>query len=461
MMFPKIQHIHFVGIGGSGMSGIAEVLLTRGYHVTGSDLASSDVTRRLEALGGTVFIGHDASHVKGAQVVVVSSAVQDSNPEVVAAKTNVVPVIPRAEMLAELMRLKFGVAIAGAHGKTTTTSLVASVLAHAGLDPTFVVGGKVNAMGTHARLGRSDLLIAEADESDGSFLRLSPSIAVVTNVDREHLDHYGSMDRLEAAFLEFVNKVPFYGAAVLCADDVRLRAMLPQMQKRYVTYGIHASSDAHVPDFQATEITVQRGVTNFRVRHQGKELGPFRLTIPGVHNVSNALAAIAVALELDAPLDLIRTGMAAFSGVERRFHVRGEKDGVVVVDDYGHHPTEIRLTLATVKTVWPGRLVVIFQPHRYSRTRDLVDDFAHAFDQADVVYVTPVYAAGESPVPGVSGETLVERIRAAGHPEVHWMDHADGAISRLIPELQPGDRVLTLGAGDVWKMGVELLRTLE
>lgn len=461
MMFPKIQHIHFVGIGGSGMSGIAEVLLTRGYHVTGSDLASSDVTRRLEALGGTVFIGHDASHVKGAQVVVVSSAVQDCNPEVVAAKTNVVPVIPRAEMLAELMRLKFGVAIAGAHGKTTTTSLVASVLAHAGLDPTFVVGGKVNAMGTHARLGRSDLLIAEADESDGSFLRLSPSIAVVTNVDREHLDHYGSMDRLEAAFLEFVNKVPFYGAAVLCADDVRLRAMLPQMRKRYVTYGIHASSDAHVPDFQATEITVQRGVTNFRVRHQGKELGPFRLTIPGVHNVSNALAAIAVALELDAPLDLIRTGMAAFSGVERRFHVRGEKDGVVVVDDYGHHPTEIRLTLATVKTVWPGRLVVIFQPHRYSRTRDLVDDFAHAFDQADVVYVTPVYAAGESPLPGVSGETLVERIRAAGHPEVHWMENADGAISRLIPELQPGDRVLTLGAGDVWKMGVELLRTLE
>lgn len=461
MMFPKIQHIHFVGIGGSGMSGIAEVLLTRGYHVTGSDLASSDVTRRLEALGGTVFIGHDASHVKGAQVVVVSSAVQDSNPEVVAAKTNVVPVIPRAEMLAELMRLKFGVAIAGAHGKTTTTSLVASVLAHAGLDPTFVVGGKVNAMGTHARLGRSDLLIAEADESDGSFLRLSPSIAVVTNVDREHLDHYGSMDRLEAAFLEFVNKVPFYGAAVLCADDVRLRAMLPQMRKRYVTYGIHASSDAHVPDFQATEITVQRGVTNFRVWHQGKELGPFRLTIPGVHNVSNALAAIAVALELDAPLDLIRTGMAAFSGVERRFHVRGEKDGVVVVDDYGHHPTEIRLTLATVKTVWPGRLVVIFQPHRYSRTRDLVDDFAHAFDQADVVYVTPVYAAGEAPVPGVSGETLVERIRTAGHPEVHWMENADGAISRLIPELQPGDRVLTLGAGDVWKMGVELLRTLE
>lgn len=461
MMFRKIQHIHFVGIGGSGMSGIAEVLLTRGYHVTGSDLASSDVTRRLETLGGTIFIGHEESHVNGAQVVVVSSAVRDSNPEVVAAKKNVVPVIPRAEMLAELMRLKFGVAIAGAHGKTTTTSLVASVLAHAGLDPTFVVGGKVNAMGTHARLGRSDLLIAEADESDGSFLRLSPSIAVVTNVDREHLDHYGSMDRLEAAFLEFVNKVPFYGAAVLCADDVRLRAMLPQIRKRYVTYGLHASSDAHVPDFQATEVTVQRGVTTFRARRHGKELGPFRLNIPGVHNVSNALAAIAVALELDVPLDLIRTGMAAFSGVERRFHVRGEKDGIVVVDDYGHHPTEIRLTLATVKTVWPGRLVVIFQPHRYSRTRDLLDDFVQAFDQADVLYVTPVYAAGESPVTGASGETLAERIRTAGHPAVHWMEKTDGVVSRLISELRPGDRVLTLGAGDVWKMGVELLKTLD
>lgn len=443
------------------MSGIAEVLLTQGYRVTGSDLASSDVTLRLETLGGTIFIGHDESHVNGAQVVVVSSAVQDSNPEVVAAKTNLVPVIPRAEMLAELMRLKFGVAIAGAHGKTTTTSLVASVLAHAGLDPTFVVGGKVNAMGTHARLGRSDLLIAEADESDGSFLRLSPSIAVVTNVDREHLDYYGSMDRMEAAFLEFVNNVPFYGAAVLCADDLRLRAMLPQMRKRYVTYGIHPSSDAHVPDFQATEITVQRGVTDFRARRQGKDLGPFRLNVPGVHNVSNALAAIAVAWELDVPLDLIRTGMAAFSGVERRFHVRGEKEGIVVVDDYGHHPTEIRLTLATVKTVWPGRLVVIFQPHRYSRTRDLLDDFAHAFDQADALYVTPVYAAGESPITGVSGETLVERVRAAGHPSVHWMENADGAVSRLIPELHPGDRVLTLGAGDVWKLGVELLKTLD
>ena len=441
------------------MSGIAEVLLTLGYHVTGSDVAPSDNTRRLETLGGRISIGHDASHVEGAQVVVISSAVQASNPEVVAAKQRVVPVIPRAEMLAELMRLKFGVAIAGSHGKTTTTSIVASVLAHAGLDPTFVVGGKVNAMGTHARLGRSDLLIAEADESDGSFLRLSPAIAVVTNIDLEHIDHYRSMDRLKAAFLEFVNKVPFYGAAILCADDVQLRAMLPQVQKRYVTYG-RKSSDSSTPDLCATDVAIKGRTTNFRVQFRKRTLGPFRLNIPGVHNVSNALAAIGVGLELDVPLDLIRTGVASFSGVERRFHIRGEKRGVVVVDDYGHHPTEIRVTLAAARAVWSGRLVVIFQPHRYSRTRDLLDDFANAFEQADVLYVTPIYAAGEESIEGVSGEILAERIRATGHPAVHWMEKTDALISPLASELRAGDTVLTLGAGDVWKVGVELLESL-
>ncbi len=442
------------------MSGIAEVLLTLGYHVTGSDVAPSDNTRRLETLGGIISIGHDASHVEGAQVVVISSAVQASNPEVVEAKKNVVPVIPRAEMLAELMRLKFGVAIAGAHGKTTTTSIVASVLAHAGLDPTFVVGGKVNAMGTHARLGRSDLLIAEADESDGSFLRLSPAIAVVTNIDREHIDHYQSMDRLKAAFVEFVNKIPFYGVAILCADDVHLRAMLPQIQKRYVTYGREGSSDASLPDLRATDIVIKGRTTNFRVQFRGQKLGPFRLKIPGVHNVSNALAAIGVGLELDVSLDLIRTGVASFSGVERRFHIRGEKGGMVVVDDYGHHPTEIRLTLAAARAVWSGRLVVIFQPHRYSRTHDLLDDFAKAFKQADIVYVTPIYAAGEDAIEGVSGEILAERIRATGHPAVHWVEKKDALISRLIAELLSEDTVFTLGAGDIWKVGVELLESL-
>ncbi len=442
------------------MSGIAEVLLTLGYHVTGSDIAPSDNTRRLETLGGIISIGHDASHVEGAQVVVISSAVQASNPEVVAATKKVVPVIPRAEMLAELMRLKFGVAIAGAHGKTTTTSIVASVLAHAGLDPTFVIGGKMNAMGTHARLGRSDLLIAEADESDGSFLRLAPAIAVVTNIDREHIDHYQSMDRLKAAFLEFVNKIPFYGVAILCADDVHLRAMLPQIQKRYVTYGREGSSDTSLPDLRATDITIKGRATNFRVQFRGQKLGPFRLNIPGVHNVSNALAAIGVGLELDVPPDLIRTGVASFSGVERRFHIRGEKGGMVVVDDYGHHPTEIRLTLAAARAVWSGRLVVIFQPHRYSRTHDLLDEFAKAFEQADILYVTPIYAAGEDAIEGVSGEILAERIRVTGHPAVHWVEKQDVLISRLIAELRSGDTVLTLGAGDIWKVGVELLESL-
>ena len=441
------------------MSGIAEVLLTLGYHVTGSDVAPSENTRRLETLGGHIAIGHDASHVEGAQVVVISSAVQASNPEVVAAKQRVVPVIPRAEMLAELMRLKFGVAIAGAHGKTTTTSIVASVLAHAGLDPTFVVGGKVNAMGTHARLGRSDLLITEADESDGSFLRLSPSIAVVTNIDREHIDHYGSMDRLKAAFLEFVNKVPFYGVAILCADDALLRQMLPQVQKRYVTYGREASG-SFTPDLYATDIEIKGQTTNFRVQSHEQKLGPFRLMIPGVHNVSNALAAIGVGLELDVPLDLIRAGVASFSGVERRFHIRGEKRGIVVVDDYGHHPTEIRVTLEAARAVWSGRLVVIFQPHRYSRTHDLLDEFAKAFEQADVLYVMPIYAAGETSINGVSGEILAERIRTMGHPAVHWVEKRDEFVGRLVSDLRSGDTVLTLGAGDVWKVGVELLESV-
>ncbi len=459
-MFRKIQRIHLVGIGGSGMSGIAEVLLTLGYQVTGSDAVSSDNTRRLETLGGTIFIGHDAAHVDGVQVVVISSAVPASNPEVVAARQNVIPVIPRAEMLAELMRLKFGVAIAGAHGKTTTTSLVAAMLAHAGLDPTFVVGGKVDAMGTHARLGRSDLLIAEADESDGSFLQLSPAIAVVTNIDREHLDYYASMDRLLAAFLEFVNKIPFYGVAILCGDDPQLRALLPHLRKRYVTYGRQESADVPRPDLYATDIAIEGWSTCFRARFREQSLGSFRLNIPGVHNVSNALAAIGVGLELDVPLDLIRSGVAAFSGVERRFQIRGQQGGIVVVDDYGHHPTEIRVTLATAKAVWPGRLVAVFQPHRYSRTRDLLDDFANAFAQADVLYVTPVYAAGEDAINGVSGEILAERIRATGHPAVQWVEKPDALIARLLRERQSGDVVLTLGAGDIWKVGVTVLESL-
>jgi len=459
-MFRKTQQIHLVGIGGAGMSGIAEVLLTLGYKVTGSDLQASDTTRRLEELGGRIFIGHQESNVGDAQVVVISSAVSPVNPEVVFARAKQVPVIPRAEMLAELMRLKFGVAIAGAHGKTTTTSMVANVLAQGGLDPTMVIGGKVNALGSHARLGRGDLLVAEADESDGSFLRLSPTVVAVTNLDREHLDHYGSMERINESFLEFINKVPFYGLAVLCADDDRLRALFPKIVKRYQTYGLR-EIDGISPDFRATDISLKQWGAEFRAFFRGRSLGPFRLSVPGIHNVSNALAAIAIGVELDVPTDLIRKALAAFTGVERRFHLRGEAAGIMVVDDYGHHPTEIKATLAAAKQGWTDRrLVVLFQPHRYTRTRDLLEDFSRAFTDADRLFLTDIYAASEQPIPGVSGARLAEAIKAAGHPSVTLVERKEDLVNQVLPEIKPGDLVLTLGAGDIWKSGPALLARL-
>src|SRR5215467_13758933 len=459
-MFRKTQQIHLVGIGGAGMSGIAEVLLTLGYKVTGSDLQESDTTRRLEELGGRIFIGHQESNVGEAQVVVMSSAVSPNNPEVVAAKTKQIPVIPRAEMLAELMRLKFGVAIAGAHGKTTTTSMVANVLAQGGLDPTMVIGGKVNALGSHARLGRGELLIAEADESDGSFLRLSPTIVAVTNLDREHLDHYGSMERINESFLEFINKVPFYGLAVLCSDDEPLRALFPRIVKRYHTYGLQ-EREGGGPDFKATDISLKQWSAEFRAYFRGKNLGPFRLAVPGIHNVSNALVAIAVGMELEIPVDLIRKGLAVFTGVERRFHLRGEAGGIMVVDDYGHHPTEVKATLAAAKQGWnERRLVVLFQPHRYTRTRDLLDEFSQAFNDADQLFLTEIYAASEQPIPGVSGAKLAEAIRAAGHPSVTFVERKDQLVDQVLPHLKGGELVLTLGAGDIWKSGPALLGKL-
>ena len=442
------------------MSGIAEVLLTLGYRVSGSDMHDSDTIRHLRELGGQIFIGHDPSYIGDAQVVVVSSAVSSWNSEVIAAKAKVIPVIPRAEMLAELMRLKYGVAIAGSHGKTTTTSMAAAVLAQAGLDPTIVIGGRVNALGSHARLGRSDLLVAEADESDGSFLRLSPTIAAVTNIDREHLDYYGTMERLQDSFLEFINRVPFYGLAVLCVDDEWIRGALPRVVKRYQTYGLHERPGCPPPDFRAVDITVKQWETEFRTYFKGKSLGPFRLALPGVHNVSNALAAIAIGIELDVPVDLVRKGLAAFTGVERRFHLRGEKGGIMVVDDYGHHPTEIRATLAAAKQGWGRRVVVLFQPHRYSRTRDLMTDFVHAFDQADAVFITDIYPAGETAIPGVSGERLAETVRSSGACEVVWIERKEELAKRVLPSLKSGDMVMTLGAGDIWKAGVELLEHL-
>ncbi len=459
-MFRKIQHIHLVGIGGSGMSGIAEVLLTLGYKVTGSDLNYSETVKRLEELGGRIFIGHDAANVGDAQVVVISSAVAPTNPEVAAARAKVIPVIPRAEMLAELMRLKYGIAIAGAHGKTTTTSMVAAVLAQAGLDPTVVIGGKVNALGSHARLGRGDLLVAEADESDGSFLKLSPSVVAVTNIDKEHLEHYGTMERLEGSFLEFVNRVPFYGLAVLCADDERIRSLLPLVVKRYQTYGLQERPGGPAPDFRASDITANQWESEFRAYNRDKNLGPFRISIPGIHNVSNALVAIAIGIELDVPVDLIRKGLASFAGVERRFQLRGEKGGVMVVDDYGHHPSEIKATLAAAKQGWKRRLVVLFQPHRYTRTRDLMEEFARAFGQSDLLFVTDIYPAGEAAIPGITGEKLAAAIRAAGHPAVRWVERKEQLIEQVRAEVQPGDLVITLGAGDIWKAGPGLLERL-
>jgi len=352
------------------------------------------------------------------------------------------------------------VAIAGAHGKTTTTSMVANVLAQGGLDPTMVIGGKVNALGSHARLGRGDLLVAEADESDGSFLRLSPTIVAVTNLDREHLDHYGSMERLNECFLEFINKIPFYGLAVLCSDDERLRALFPRIVKRYHTYGLQ-EREGFIPDFKATDISLKQWGAEFRAHFRGKNLGPFRLAVPGIHNVSNALAAIAIGVELEIPVDLIRKGLAAFTGVERRFHLRGEVNGIMVVDDYGHHPTEVRATLTAAKQGWDRRLVVLFQPHRYSRTRDCIEEFTHAFDQADVVFMTEIYAAGEQPIPGVSGAKLSEGIKAGGHPSITFIERKETLPDQVLPHLKPGDLVLTLGAGDIWKAGTGILARLE
>jgi UDP-N-acetylmuramate--alanine ligase len=454
-MFKRIQQIHFVGIGGAGMSGIAEVLLTIGYKVTGSDLQESETVKRIRSLGGIVFIGHAASNVGTAQVVVISSAVSPTNPEVVAAKAKRVPVIPRAEMLAELMRLKYGVAIAGAHGKTTTTSLVAHVLAEGGLDPTIVIGGKVNALGSHARLGRGELLVAEADESDGSFLKLSPTIVAVTNMDREHLDHYGTMERLHQAFVEFINKIPFYGLAVLCIDDPQLVAMLPSLTKRFQTYGLAQSAD-----LQGADIELQERTAQFSARLKGENLGRFRVAMPGVHNVRNALAAIAIGLELGVPVAQIALALESFTGVERRFQIVGEKGGITMIDDYGHHPTEIKATLAAAKGGSKRRLVVLFQPHRYTRTQDLVDEFAVAFNQADLLFLTEIYAAGESPIPGVTGERLAQTIQGSGGPPLTYVPNKEELVEKVLPHLRPGDMVLTMGAGDIWKTGRALLERL-
>jgi UDP-N-acetylmuramate--alanine ligase len=451
----KKPRIHFVGIGGIGMSGIAEVLLNLGYEISGSDLKASEATARLGSLGGRIFVGHAAAHVATADVVVISSAVRRDNPEVIEARHRNIPVIARAEMLAELMRLKSGIAVAGSHGKTTTTSLVAQVLGHAGLDPTAVVGGRLKDYGTNAKLGKGEWMVAEADESDGSFLKLSPTLAIVTNVDAEHLDHFGSLDRLRQAFLTFANSVPFYGLAVLCLDHPTVQGMIPEIEKRHVTYGL--SSQAH---YRATDVELSGFRSVFTVARGGEGLGRFELPMVGEHNVLNALAAIAVADELSIPVDVTREALSLFRGVDRRFTVRGDAAGVTVVDDYGHHPAEIRATLAGARAAFARRLVVVFQPHRYTRTRDLLEEFATAFNEADAVVVTEIYPSGEEPIAGVNGAAVAEALRRHGHQDAVFVGDRARLCSEVLAKLGKGDLVLTLGAGDITKLGPELLAGL-
>jgi UDP-N-acetylmuramate--alanine ligase len=453
-MFKSHTHIHFVGIGGIGMSGIAEVLLNLGYRVSGTDLKESDITRRLAQLGAAVQLGHHPSHLGDADVVVISSAVRPQNPEVLEARSRGIPVIPRAEMLAELMRMKYGIAVAGSHGKTTTTSLVATVLRLAGLDPTAVIGGKLPSLGSNARLGRGEYLVAEADESDGTFMKLSPTVAVVTNIDPEHLDHYGSLAALQRTFVEFINKVPFYGLAVLCLDHPNVQALLPAVEKRHVTYGL-----APLADFRAIELSFDGLRSRFTAVARGELLGRVELAMPGQHNVLNSLAALAVADFLGVGFDVYREALAGFSGVGRRFTVRGEAGGVLVVDDYGHHPAEVRATLAGARSGFRDRrLVVAFQPHRYTRTRDLMGEFARAFNEAELVAVCDVYAAGEEPIAGVTSERLVAEMRASGHRGALYVPARAEVAAVLVGRLRPGDIFITLGAGDVWMVGEELLK---
>jgi UDP-N-acetylmuramate--alanine ligase len=456
-MFKRYRQIHFVGIGGIGMSGIAELLLNMGYRVTGSDLRRGETVERLEQLGAKVFVGHDAAHVEGAHVVVYSSAVGGENPEIAGARQRGIPVIPRAEMLAELMRLKYGIAVAGTHGKTTTTSMVAAVLAEGGQDPTVVVGGRVLSLGANARLGQGEFLVAEADESDGSFLHLTPTIAVVTTVDAEHLDYYPSVEAIRETFLQFVNKVPFYGAAILCLDQPHIQLMIPRVEKRLITYGLESGAD-----FTARRVVLEGLTSRFEVAHRGSPLGECHLRVPGTHNVLNALAAIAVGVDLELPFATVARALGGFSGVQRRFQVKGEADGVLVVDDYGHHPAEIRATLAAAKAAFDRRVITVFQPHRYTRTHHLRQEFLTAFYQTDVLVVMDIYPAGEAPIPGVHARDLAEGIAAHGHREVVYLDNDRSRILDYLCETsRPGDLVLTLGAGDVGQLGGELLARLR
>jgi UDP-N-acetylmuramate--alanine ligase len=461
-MFERYRTIHFVGIGGIGMSGIAEVLHNLGYEVTGSDLKESDTVTRLRYLGIKVSIGHRAENINDAHVVVISSAVSGENPEVVAARERSVPVIPRAEMLAELGRLKYGILIAGAHGKTTTTSLIATILGHAGFDPTVVIGGKLRATGSNARLGKGDFIIAEADESDGSFLKLTPTIAVVTNIDREHMDFFRTMDALKDAFVSFINKVPFYGLSILCIENELIREILPRIHRRYITYGLSTGADVHATNIEKGFLSV-----SFDVKYKGNDMGRFSLPMAGMHSILNCLAAIIVAMELKVEFSAIREALQGFSGIERRFEFKGEANGVRVFDDYGHHPAEIRATLKAAKESMnasrstEGKVVALFQPHRYTRTADLLREFGDSFSDADILFVTDIYPAGEKPVEGVTGEAVAKAIKDSGHRDVVFVSGRDAVADAIMTRLREHDLFLTIGAGDVWKTGVELLKKMK
>ena len=455
-MLKNIQHVHFVGIGGSGMSGIAEVLINLGYKVSGSDLKQTEVTERLASLGGKIFIGHRPEQIRNAHVVVTSSAVLPDNPEVVQAKKLKIPVIPRAEMLAELMRLKYAVTIAGTHGKTVTTSLVSMVLAEGGLDPTVVIGGRLKNIGSSAKLGRGEFIVAEADESDGSFLKLTPTIAMVTNIDDDHLDHYKTLDNIKDAFTQFVNKVPFYGSIILCGEDENIKSIIPQITRKYYTYGIGKNYD-----FYAENIVYREMDSEFDICFSGKNLGRLTIHLPGAHNVVNSLGAAAVGIELGIELAKIRKAFLDFTGVSRRLEVKARKKEIVFIDDYGHHPTEIRVTLETIKSIWPERrLLVIFQPHRYTRTRDLAKKFGPSFNSVSRVWLTDIYSAGEKPIPGISSSLILESFPAEKRETVTLSSDRDAIIKEVAKSLRPRDVLVTLGAGDVYKIGEEILNKI-
>jgi UDP-N-acetylmuramate--alanine ligase len=455
LMQRKIKCIHFVGIGGIGMSGIAEVLLNLGYKISGSDAQQSDTTLRLSKLGALVAIGHSAQNIGNADVVVTSTAVKAANPEVVEAHLRNIPVIPRAEMLAELLKMKFSVAVSGSHGKTTTTSMVATILAGGGLDPTMVIGGKLASIGSNARLGDGEIIVAEADESDGSFLKLSPTIAVITNIDREHLDYYPGIEEIKDAFLKFANIVPFYGCTVMCNDNEHVREIAPQIKRRTITYGIE-----HPADYSAQNVKFQGGKTSYLLYYKGEAVGEIELNVPGMFNVYNSLAAIAVARELELDFPVIRKGLSNFNGVQRRLEVKGRIGSITVVDDYGHHPTEVKETLAAARNVWKDRRIVVFQPHRFTRTRALFDEFTRAFADADILILNDIYPASEEPIAGVNSAALCAAIQKTGHPRVEYIGKAEDTIEYLLKIVQPNDAVFTLGAGSVYKIGEAFLKQL-